>query len=163
MKKWMVWSLLPLLLLLAGCGQTDQSPALAGLAFERSGGSSWGNQFSIEVRPDQIVRAAYFPAGADTQTVCRQIPITGPQWDALCELVQTMPLQPQRTSWWQRLFKKRVLDGVDRRTLTLIWQTEQGTEQVTYQWPRDDRAAQLEAMLEALVTQSAPGSIPGEA
>lgn len=156
-KMW--WVLLMLLVsavlgvAAAGCGQKENE-VMTGIRFDRGHGSAWGNQFYIEVCADEIVLARYFPENARDQKVCEHIPITPEQWNEICELVQAMDLKENRVSLWQLLWKNRKLDGGEYRALTVIW--DENVE-IAYQWPDNQQAKDLEALLEQLAVTSEGG------
>ena len=55
-----------------------------------------------------------------------------------------------RQSWKEKLFGSKKLDGGDYRNLTLLWETEKGTEERCYEWPQNEQANMLEALLKQL-------------
>lgn len=149
-KIWILGMLL-CLTAMSGCSRVEDAP-LCGVILERGHGSAWGNGFYIEVRTDRIVLARYFPQGAQEQVTCEQIPISPEQWNAICQAVQAMELEQDRTAWWQNLWGSSKLDGTQFRKLTLIWDTPGGEQSVLYRWPADPRAGDLETLLEQLVS-----------
>lgn len=146
-----VWPLFMIAaLLLTGCKAKEDSKII-GVIFERGHGSTWGNQFYIEVRADEIVLARYFPENSQDKEVCEHIPITPEQWNAVCMAVQALELKEDRPSLWQKLWKSRKLDGGEYRVLTVIWVEE---VEIAYQWPNNQQSKDLETLLEQLVVTS---------
>lgn len=134
---------------LTGCRQ-EESGDMTQITFERGNGSTWGNQFYIEVCPRQILLVRYFPEGASQQQTKEQIPITREQWDTLFRAVQALELTPEKSSFLQNLFGGQKLDGGEYRKLTLVWQTDSGEKEITYRLPGGPQADRLEQLLEQL-------------
>ena len=146
-----VWPLFVMVaLLLTGCKAKEDSK-ITGVVFNRGHGSTWGNQFYIEVCADEIVMARYFPENSQDQEVCEHIPITPEQWNEVCMAVQALDLEEDRPSLWQKLWKSRKLDSGEYRTLTVIWDKKVET---AYQWPENQQSKDLETLLEQLVMTS---------
>ena len=137
-------------LLLTGC-KAKGGDTITGVIFDRGHGSMWGNQFYIELVAEEIVLARYFPQNSQEQQVSEHLPITAEQWTDICTAVQALELKEDRPSLLDKLFRRSKLDGGETRTLTLIWD---GETKITYQWPNDPRAMELEALLERLVVLS---------
>lgn len=133
---------------------TRDGGVLTGIRFDRGHGSAWGNQFYIEVHPQQIAQLRYIPEESGELTVCENIPITGEQWQQLAEAVGALELKEKRNTWREALFGAARQDGGEYRTLTLLWERKSETKEITYQWPRSDQANALEALLEGLTEGS---------
>ena len=146
MKKYLIAIFLLLSTTLMGCSQENAS--LVGIVFERGHDSLWGNQFYIEVYPEQIAAVRCFPEGSSEQTACESIPITPQQWQSLRDAIQGMDLKKKSNTG--KLFGISKQDGTEFRNLTLVWETKKGTKQVQYQWPQNTQANALEALLEQL-------------
>lgn len=137
---------------LTGCNGQEVGE-LKQICFERENGSTWGNQFYIEVCAEQILVVSYFPEGSSEQKTLERLPVTETQWNELCQAVQALKLIPEKTSVWQKLFSDRKMDGGDFRKLTLVWQTDSGEKTIVYQWPNGPQAEQLERLLELIVPE----------
>lgn len=134
-------------LTLTGCSPKENE-VITTIRFERGNGSTWGDQFYIEVASDEIILARYFPENAQDQETCEHIPITTEQWTEILNAVQALDLKEVRPSLWQRLWKNHKQDGNEFRTLTVIWDK---AGEITYQWPNDQKSQDLEALLEQLM------------
>lgn len=132
---------------ITGCGQKE-CEVMTGIRFDRGHGSIWGNQFYIEVQADEIVLARHFPENSQNQKVCEHMPITPEQWNEVCMAVQALVLKEDRPSLWQKLWKSRMLDGGEYRTLTVVWDEE---VEIAYQWPNNQQSKDLETLLERLI------------
>jgi len=132
------------IVLLAGCTSHPEDAAVTRVVFERGHGSAWGNQFFIDVCPQQITKCQFIPAGTGTLQTGEKIPIAPSQWQQLTDMLEGMTLQPEKENLFQRLFGGRKLDGGAFRKLTLY----RGEHATVYRWP--DNGAALEEFLEAL-------------
>lgn len=144
-----------LMLGITGC-DTKEVGVITGIRFERGHGSMWGNQFYIEVRTDEIREARFFPEGGQNQVTREHIPVSAQQWEALCRAVDALELVEYRTSFWQKLFGNKKLDGGEYRTLTLIRQNGATEEETVYRWPSASEALALETLLEQLTATLHP-------
>ena len=150
MKKIVAAAAALLVVLLCGCTPKEEG-MITGILFERGHGSAWGNQFYIQLCPEEIVVARYFPAGSAQQQNCEHIPITQQQWDELCTALQAMELEKDSVSWWQRLWEGSRMDGTQYRRLIIVWSTARGDKEIAYRWPDGPEAENLEKLLESLI------------
>ena len=134
-------------LLLSGCS-AKRNQELTTISFNRGHDSMWGNQFYIEISPEEIVIARYIPEGSGDLVTVEHLPITDAQWQMIKSTVEQLPLEKARTNIWE----KQKLDGSEFRELTLAW----GKKEITYYWPNTPEAQQLEQMLEALLLENIP-------
>ena len=141
---------------------TQEQATLSGILFDRGHGSAWGNQFYIEVYPEEIAVMRHFPNGAQEQTVSEHIPITAEQWQQLTEAIENLQLQKKSTPWWKKLFTSSRQDDGEYRNLTLGWETGGKTAQTAYQWPQSTQANALEALLEQFAATAAQANSPAD-
>ena len=134
-------------LLLAGCHGQEHGE-ITEIRFNRGHGSLWGNQFYIEIREAEILRAEYIPEGSGELVTAEHLPITQDQWQKVKSTIETLPLEKARTNIWE----KQKLDGSEFRELTLV----RGKQETTYYWPNTPEAQRLEQFLEALLAESLP-------
>lgn len=138
------------LVLFSGCAGTEQAGTVCKIVFDRGSGSTWGNQFYIELCPEEIITVRYFPAGSSDFVTREHIPIDGNIWEDALSAVQTLEdkLEANSQSFWQKLLGGQKQDGGDYRKLT-VYRTS--GEEVSYKLPADPAAQSLEALLESLV------------
>lgn len=134
---------------LSACAAPGKDARLCRITFDRGHGTLWGNQFYIEICPEEIVLMRYFPAGSTEQTTKEHVPITAEEWASLSAAVRALPLKEDRPGFWSRLWKNRKLDGGEYRKLTLQWQSGNSVQTICYQWPAGQQAEALEQLLEA--------------
>ena len=150
-RSW-IWCIL-VFLMLCGCSVAEETPdTVTRVIFERGHGSAWGNQFYMDVCTDEILQARYFrpddPGGELMEESGR--PITSEQWEQILSAVEELApsLVPERKPLWQRLFGRgEALDGTEFHHLTLYASDD---DSVRYEWPKNEQAAALEALLEQL-------------
>ena len=152
MKRW-VAGVMAFLICLSGCGATqEETRTLRRVVLDRGHGSMWGNQFYMDVCADEISQTRYFPSddpgGELTEDFGRAI--TAEQWDEILSAVEALEptLIPMRQPFLKKLFaRKEVLDGGEFHHLTLYWAED---EAIRYEWPFNEQAVALEALLEQL-------------
>ena len=132
-------------LLLSGCS-AKRNQELTTICFNRGHDSMWGNQFYIEISPEEIVIARYIPEGSWDLVTVEHLPITDDQWQSIKNTVEKLPLEKARTDIWE----KQKLDGSEFRELTLV----RGKKETLYAWPNTPEAQQLEQLLETLLADS---------
>ena len=139
-----------------GCGQTkEHTPAkLTRVVLERGHGSMWGNQFYIDVCPQQINQAQFFPTDLPEYTLREGIPIRQEDWKAIEAAVRE--LEPNlKEEKRQKKPDSIILDGGEFHKLTLTWEQDGKTQEKAYRWPTDSSAEKLEQLLENMVAQLA--------
>lgn len=133
------------MLLLSGCSG-KRSQELTSISFNRGHGSMWGNQFYMEISPQEIVTAHYIPEDSGDLVTVEHLPISDTQWQTVKHTVEQLPLEKARTDIWE----KQKLDGSEFRELTLEW----GKKEITYYWPNTPEAQQLEQLFEKLLADN---------
>lgn len=138
------------LVLFSGCAGTKQAGTVRKIVFDRGNGSVWGDQFYIELCPEEITTVRYFPAGSSEYVTREHIPIDSKIWEEALSSVRILEekLEPDTPGFFQKLFGSQKQDGGDYRKLT-VYRTE--ADGVTYKLPADPAAQALEAFLENLV------------
>ena len=135
---------------LSGCGRDiTSSDSLVRITFDRSHGSLWGNQFCIDLMETEIVEAQFFRQGETEQTEVSRIPLSAEEWKKAEQAVLSLAPSLKEKKEKKGIFQKS--DGTEERTLTLIWETENGEKTVVYDLPSTENAIALEEYLEALV------------
>ena len=131
---------------------------LCGVSYHYASGMVYGEEFRIELTPEQIVSASYFPwegiedyTGEETDCITiENQPIDSSQWEAIEQAVMELlpvlkaqePKKEKLIKWWNKWWEKRleVLDGGDICQFSLTWRAEDGSEQtVYYVIPSDSR------------------------
>ncbi len=133
---------------------------LCGVRLELSGGSmSFHSEFGIEVTPDEIVWAEYWPeddfSSADI-TRKEHVPVTAEQWGDLVRIVGDLyeelepvlekpaePVPPPPEGEY-------ILDGGDYHLMFLTWRTEDGDRTVQYYNTSDRREMTFISLLKEL-------------
>ena len=169
-----------LLTLLAGCfrkiaggdepgtgGTSSASPTVATpgelcrIKLESSAGSmEYHTEFAIEVTPEEIVHAEYWPEeGTDSIDIPQKdhVPITGEQWADLEKIVgdlypELRPIPEQDDSEPLSVDGEEIeiLDGGDYWNFWLTWKTEEGEVTVRYGNVSDRRIRTLDDLLREL-------------
>lgn len=139
--------------LFSACSGQKESAAISRIVFDRGHGSMWGNQFFIELCPEEIVCVRYFPENSGEQTTREHIPISKTAWEKVLTAVQTLEpqLEADKPSLWQQLWGGQKLDGGEYRNLTIYRQTGTEETQTLYRLPSDPAVQALELLLEGLV------------
>ena len=136
---------------------------LVGLVYSDSSSMLARSDFFISLSPQAILKTSYYPA-LDPETaqeedgyhlsVKENVPITAEQWADVEQIV--LELYPRMESIPERLHEVKlppwleVRDGVDTTSLTLTWNTENGTQSICYYSPNDRRIHTLIALLKEL-------------
>ena len=131
--------------ILSGCG-AKANGEITKIIFNRGHGSIWGNQFYIELSPEEIVTARYISEDTLDLVTAEHIPITESQWQNIKNTVEQFPLKKAKKNIWE----KQKLDGGEFRELTL----ERGGKKIAYLWSDTEEARQLELLLETLLADS---------
>lgn len=157
--------------LLTGCAKDETEgtemekradQTLCGVSYHYASGMVYGEEFRIELTPEKIVSASYFPwegiedyTGEETDCITiENQPIDSSQWDAIEQAVMELlpvlkaqePKKEKLIKWWNKWWEKRleVLDGGDICQFSLTWRAGDGSEQtVDYVIPSDSRFATL--------------------
>ena len=153
---------------LTGCGKTEPQPVipetpgppgtLVGMTYATGGGMVAHSDFYIRVSQKEIEHTEFWPEDVyvDDIQVGEHIPVTQQQWadveavildlyrDGKLEAYQPKP-KPESNP--MDVF---VLDGGDYTNLSLVWETENGSEEMSCYWPNDRRALTLTDLLREL-------------
>ena len=170
MKKF-PWLLLLLpMLILGGCGKTEEPPTpqpygkLAAITYSRTHGSMYGYDFYINLTPEEIDYTDYFLEG--DLLVKEEVPVEETHWQqaealSLEALPKLREIQPKKEpNFFQKLFLREkevmLLDGGDSRSVTLVWQTENGEKTVGYSCPGGSTSALEEYLMQLAQTLGQP-------
>lgn len=152
------------LLCLSGCGKTQPTPTvpeekkspgtLIGVRYSQSDPTIAGYDFSIDLTKHEIRSACFYPGelGGQAQMEKTQIPITEKQWEDVRTVIFDLypNMEEIKESKADRPNDAFVLDGGDSTELFLVWQTQDGIEEIGYQCPSDRRVLTLTALLREL-------------
>lgn len=158
--------MLTLLLGLIGCGKSQPVPVvpeepslpgtLIGVNYASGGGMAHRTEFSIRLTKDEIEHTAYWPEDLDKNEMEEKshVPITAQQWaeveSVILALYQEGKLEAYRPATEKVSSDAFVLDGGDYTDLSLVWETDEGTEETSYYWPGDRRVLTLMDLLKEL-------------
>ena len=161
-----IMAMLTLLLGLVGCGKTQPVPTvpekpsmpgtLVGVNYSTGGGMAHRTEFSIRLTKDEIEHTAYWPEDLDKTEMEERshVPITAQQWadveTVLLQLYGEGLLEEHRPATEKVSSDAFVLDGGDYTDLSLVWETDEGTEEISYYWPGDRRVLTLMDLLKEL-------------
>ncbi|MBQ4350237.1 MAG: hypothetical protein II768_03185 [Clostridia bacterium] len=132
---------------------------LVGIRHESSGGSMvYRSEFAIEVTPDEIVHAEYWPENYRRDMVVRDhVPIKASQWADLEKITRILwPLMKEVTPYEpdEDLFADGeeifVLDGGDYNRWYFTWKTDEGERTIQVYAPQDRRITTLRDLLREL-------------
>lgn len=149
--------------LLTGCAKKETEETemekragqtLCGVSYHYASGMVYGEEFRIQLTPEQIVSASYFPwegiedyTGEETDCITiENQPIDSSQWEAIEQAVTFLlpvlkaqePKKEKLIKWWTKHLE--VLDGGDICQFSLTWRAGDGSEQtVDYVIPSDSR------------------------
>ena len=152
-------------LILSGCGeQAETAPpqplgTLAAIEYTRRVDMVWGENFSIQVAPGEIVFIDYFVEEDRDYRFGSGIPLENDQWKVLeAAALELLPglteIKPKKETLWERLFKKEepfLMDGTDSSTLSIDWKTADEIVSVSYHWKYDDpKMQELISLLKSL-------------
>ena len=114
-----------------------------------------GYDFEIRLNKDEIEYTSFYPGGMGGQVaeVKTHIPITEKQWSDVEKVL--LDLSPMLEELEPAIGKpstgeEHLLDGGDHQSLSLVWQTEEGIEEIGCCWPSDRRVQTLVALLQEL-------------
>lgn len=154
-------------LLITGCAKKETEETemeiradqtLCGVSYHYASGMVYGEDIIIQLTPEQIVFASYFPwegiedyTGEETECITiENKPIDNTQWEAIEQAVTELlpvlkaqePKKEKLIKWWNKWWTKHieVLDGGDICQFSLTWRAGNGSEQtVDYAIPSDSR------------------------
>ena len=122
---------------------------LVGISYHYSSGMFRGFDFSITLSTKTIVETTYWPSPDADLATKKDVPITAAQWSVL-ELYPLMKPVPKRRREVKLPPWIQVMDGGDRTSLILTWNTQNGTQNIRYYYPNDRRFHTLITLLKEL-------------
>lgn len=158
MKRLALIGLLTAFLLCTACSSHEAQRELTRVAYARGHGSTWGNQFRMEVCPTEVSYTHFFVKGEEGRTFKElfAVPIEEVKWEQIkTATMNLLPrLQEQKTPGLikrleQALGPKEV-DGGAWWSLTLTWRIDDKSQDVQYIWQSCEEADALEQLLEEL-------------
>ena len=165
------WLLLLLpMLLLGGCGKTEEPPVpqpygeLKAIMYSRTHGSMYGYDFYMKLMPEEIDFTDYF---VESEAFVKEhVPVEESHWrQAEALMLEALPnlweAQPEKEpTFWQRLFPRKeepfMLDGGDSRDVMLVWKTEEREIIVGYSCPGGSTTALEEYLMQLAQTLGQP-------
>lgn len=150
--------LIPMLISLGGCAEksiADVTPIR--VIFNRTHGSVWGDQFYMDICPEEITSTRFFSKinFSNEQVTQENVSITEEQWAAVEAAVTDLrPLleEVKNPSLLKRIINSRhpTVDGHLTRRLTLVFETDDEPLSIEYNCPHSDQTTELEQLLEEL-------------
>ena len=158
MKRLALMSLLSIFLLCSACGKQAEPAELSRVVYARGHGSTWGNQFRMEVCPTEISYAHFFEKTNDGQEFKEfyAVPIEEMQWKEIeTAVLAVLPqLEIQKPpSLVQRLVQAlgpKTVDGGKWTKLTVTWLADSEPKDVQYIWANTAEAEAFEHLLQEL-------------
>ena len=136
---------------------------LTGVTYSHTSGMVARADFAITLSPEAILETSYYPAlDPDTAededwyhpSTKENVPITVAQWSdveqIILELYPLMKPVPKRRREVKLPPWIQVMDGGDRTSLILTWNTQNGTQNIRYYYPNDRRFHTLITLLKEL-------------
>ena len=130
---------------------------LTGVGYATGSGMMARSDFQIRVNRNEVEHTRFWPEEyTDEMEVREHVPITQQQWAdveaVILDLYQDGMLkayQP-KTDTKNDPMDTYVLDGGDYTNFSLVWETEDGSVEIGYSWPGDQRVITLTALLQEL-------------
>ena len=158
MKRLALIGVLAVLLLCSACGKQAETSELTRVVFARGHGSTWGNQFRMEVCPTEISYAHFFVETAEGKELKElyAVPIEKAQWEQLqtaaLPVLDQLEIQkePGPVKRLLQYFEPKTVDGGEWKKLTATWLIGDEPQEVKYIWTATAEADALELLLEEL-------------
>ncbi|MBR5519116.1 MAG: hypothetical protein IKU55_00205 [Clostridia bacterium] len=138
------------------------SAALQRVIFDRGHGSAWGNQFSTELTPSEIVITRFFCPSDPSRTLVTRVnlAIASEEWQQIAVAATAVlpQISPEKHGLQLFPFSRRLqkLDGSAYRKLTLFFLRRRKLRSISAELPDSPEARTLEHLLERLtLTHSA--------
>ena len=158
MKRFALIGVLAVMLFCSACGKQAEPSELTRVIFARGHGSTWGNQFRMEVCPSKITYTHFFVKTEEGRAFKElyDIPMEDTQWKQIETAVMAVlpQLEVQKPpSLLQRLTQAlgpKTVDGGAWHTLTATWRVNGEPKDVQYIWTASAEAEALQLLLEEL-------------
>ena len=157
MRKLSVMVLLVAMLFCTGCsGQTPQQKELVRVVFARGHGSTWGNQFRVEICPSEVSYAHFFTRGKEGNEFheLTEVPIEADVWEqvepAALQLLPQLQIK-KAPGLWERLqqrFGPKTVDGGEWKKLKVTWLVNGELQETEYIWTSCAEADAFELLME---------------
>ena len=155
MKRGILIGLLTVFLLCTACGQQTEQGELTRVLFARGHGSTWGNQFRIEICPTEVSYLHYFRDGGEFRELFA-VPVEEGQWEQIGTAAMTMLPQlevrkpPRLLKRLAQALGPKEVDGGDWWSLTMTWVMDGKAQDVQYIWRATPETEAFELLLEEL-------------
>ena len=158
MKRAALIGLLAIVLLCSACGNQAEHRELSRVVYARGHGSTWGNQFRMEVCPTEVSYTHFFEKnekGLEFRELFA-VPIEEAVWGEI--ETEVMDLLPQLEIQKPPSLLKRLMEAVGPKTvdggkwayLTVTWLADGEPEDVQYIWKATPEAEAFALLLEEL-------------
>ena len=155
MKRGILISLLAVFLLCTACGKQAEQGELTRVLFARGHGSTWGNQFRIEICPTEVSYLHYFRDRGEFRELFA-VPVEEGQWEQIETAAMTMLPQlevrkpPGLLKRLAQALGPKEVDGGDWWSLTMTWGMDGESKDVQYIWTANPETEAFELLLEEL-------------
>ena len=141
--------------LISGCGKqqpvsTEPPGKLSGVIYDRKVGMVRGEDFYINVARDRIRSITYFDLETIDYIESENVPLEEGTWEAIeASVLQLWPTLEEKVpqkkrsrlywilnGFWEG--EPMILDGGDSTDLSLVWESEEGTQIIPYRWDNSD-------------------------
>jgi len=158
MKRLALMGFLAVMLLCSACGKQAEPAELTRVVYARGHGSTWGNQFRMDVCPTEISYTHFFESKEKGRAYRElfAVPIENQQWDkieaAALELLPRLEVQkpPSLMTRLIRAIGPKEVDGGDWWSLTATWLADGETQDVQYIWAASPEAEAFDLLLKEL-------------
>ena len=147
-----------LLLLCSACGKQAEHKELTRVVFARGHGSTWGNQFRMEVCPTEVSYTHFFEKNEQGREFRElfTVPIEEAAWDeieaAAMRLLPQLEVQkpPSLLKRLMQAMGPKTVDGGKWTKLTVTWLVDGEPEDVQYIWTDFPESEAFSLLLEEL-------------
>ena len=158
MKRRFLIGLLAMLLCCSACGKQAESSELTRVVYARGHGSTWGNQFRMDVCPTEITYTHFFVKTENGREFKElyAIPMEEAQWvqirTAATEVLPQLEVkkQPSLLDRISQAIGPKTVDGGEWHTLTVTWLIDGEPKDVEYIWRATPETEAFALLLEEL-------------
>jgi len=158
MKRGFLIGLLTMLLLCSACGKQAEPSELTRVVYARGHGSTWGNQFRMEVCPTEVSYTHFFVKNEEGREFKElyAIPIADTQWNqiktAAMEVLSQLEVkkQPGLLDRLAQALGPKTVDGGKWHMLTVTWIVDGEPKDIEYIWTATPEAEAFALLLEEL-------------
>ena len=158
MKRLALMGILAVLLLCSACGKQAEPEELTRVVYARGHGSTWGNQFRMDVCPTEITYTHFFVKTENGREFKElyAIPMEEAQWvqirTAATEVLPQLEVkkQPSLLKRIMQALGPKTVDGGEWHTLIATWLVDGKPKDVQYIWVPTAEAEAFDLLLQEL-------------